>query len=156
LTEKDFNVGKYSVDIDKKPYLTYVSLINTGRIKSGRNIFLKNNLKSIREVKVDSGKTESSKTKIDHLIGKKTYEDGADWDLSSMGLNAKDVSDCGAATASLIIHEFKGVPRYQWKDVEVSPEIPTTKKSENNDAFKEAYRRQMRANLKELGLAVKT
>jgi hypothetical protein len=150
LTEKGFKVEKFSVDTDKKPYLTYVSLINTGRVKSGRNIFLKNNLRSIREVKTDSGKT-----KIDHLIGKKTYEDSGDWEISCMGMNAKDVSDCGAATAYLIIHEFEGVPRYQWKDIEVSPEIPTTKKSENNAEFKEAYRQQMRDNLKNLGLVIK-
>jgi hypothetical protein len=150
LTEKGFKVERFSVDTDKKPYLTYVSLINTGRVKSGRNIFLKNNLRSIREVKTDSGKT-----KIDHLIGKLVYEDGAGWEISSMGLNAKDVSDGGAATSFLIIHEFEGVPRYQWKDIELSVEIPTLKKSENNEAFKEAFRQQMRENLKSLGLAVK-
>jgi hypothetical protein len=150
LTEKGFKAERFSVDIDKKPYLTYVSLINTGRVKAGRNIFLKNNLRSIREVKTDSGKT-----KIDHLIGKLTYEDGADWELSSMGMNAKDVSDGGAATSFLIVHEFKGVPRYQWKDIELSAEIPAVKKSEDTDAFKEAFRQQMRENLESLGLSVK-
>jgi len=150
LTEKGFKVEKLSVDSDKKPYLSYVSLINTGRVKAGRNIFLKNNLRSIREVQTDSGKT-----KIDHLIGKLTYEDGAAWDVSSMGMNAKDVSDCGAATAYLILHEFKGVPRYQWKEIEVSPEIPTTKKSENNAEFKQAFLKEMRKNLSSLGLTVK-
>jgi len=150
LTEKGFKVEKFSVDSDKKPYLTYVSLINTGRIKAGRNIFLKNNLKSIREVKTDSGKT-----KIDHLIGKKVYEDGAVWEQSQMGMNAKDVSDCGAATAYQILLEFQGVPRYQWKEIEVSPEISTVKKSENNTEFKEAYLKQMRANLSKLGLDIK-
>jgi hypothetical protein len=150
LTEKGFKADKFSVDIDKKPYLTYVGLINTGRVKSGRNIFLKNNLRSIREVKTDSGKT-----KIDHLIGKLVYEDGADWELSSMGLNAKDVSDGGAATSFLIIHEFEGVPRYQWKDIELAADVSTVKKSENTEAFKEAFRQQMRENLRSLGLSVK-
>jgi hypothetical protein len=150
LTEKSFKVERFSVDTDKKPYLTYVSLINTGRIKAGRNIFLKNNLRSIREVKTDSGKT-----KIDHLIGKLTYEDGADWEISSMGMNAKDVSDGGAATSFLIVHEFEGVPRYQWKDIELSPEISALKKSEGNEEFKEAFRQQMRDNLKSLGLSIK-
>jgi hypothetical protein len=151
LTEKGFKVERFSVDTDKKPYLTYVSLINTGRVKAGRNIFLKNNLRSIKEVKTDSGKT-----KIDHLIGKLTYEDGAGWEISSMGMNAKDVSDGGAATSFLIVHEFEGVPRYQWKNIELPPEIPALKKSETNEAFKEAFRQQMRENLKSLGLAVKT
>lgn len=150
LTEKGFKVDRFSVDTDKKPYLTYVSLINTGRVKAGRNIFLKNNLRSIREVKTDSGKT-----KIDHLIGKLTYEDGADWELSAMGMNAKDVSDGGAATSFLIVHEFEGIPRYQWKNIEFSPQIPTLKKSANNEAFKEAFRQQMRDNLKNLGLVIK-
>jgi hypothetical protein len=151
LTEKGFKADKFSVDIDKKPYLTYVSLINTGRIKSGRNIFLKNNLRSIREVKTDSGKT-----KIDHLIGKLTYEDGADWEISSMGMNAKDVSDGGAATAFLIVHEFEGVPRYQWEDIEIASDIPMPQKSEDSEVFKEAFRQQMRENLKNLGLSVKS
>lgn len=155
LKEKGFNVEKFSVDIDKKPYLTYVSLINTGRVKAGRNIFLKNNLRSIREVKTESG----NKTKIDHLIGKLTYEDGADWGLSLMGMNAKDVSDCAAATSFKILHEFKGTPRYVWKDVVIAREnVPPTEDSGDggSDAFKEAFRRQMRKNLESLGLAIKT
>jgi len=153
LKGQGFDAEHFSVDTDKKPYLDYVALINTGRVKSGRNIFLKNNLKSIREVPVGSN---SKKTKIDHLIGKNVYEDGADWELSLMGMNAKDVSDCGAATAFLIINNYKGVPRYTWKDIVVKNEIPTPQKSENNEAFKEAYRSQMRENLQALGLYIKT
>ncbi len=111
LKGKGFNVDRLSVDRDTKPYYTYISYILSNRIKSGKNIFLKNNLKSLQEVVMNSGKK-----KIDHSKGKIVYYDGAKWDNSQMGKFAKDVSDshCGAVWNA--IHRFVGVPRYVWED----------------------------------------
>lgn len=110
LKEKGFNVELLSVDGDSKPYLTYVSLIQSGKVKTGRNIFLKNNLRSLQEVTSQSGRK-----KIDHTKGKIIYDDGAKWETSDMGKFAKDVSDshCGAVWNA--IHNFTGAPRLIWK-----------------------------------------
>lgn len=110
LKEKGFSVELLSVDRDSKPYLTYVSLIHSQKVKAGRNIFLKNNLRSLQEVTTNSGRK-----KIDHTKGKIIYEDGAKWETSDMGKFAKDVSDshCGAVWNA--IHNFIGAPRMVWK-----------------------------------------
>lgn len=102
--------SRLSVDTDEAPYLLLVSYIREGMLKMGRNILFKNNLKSLHEVK----SPHSGHTKIDHTDGKVIYDDGGDWETSSMGLYAKDVSDsvCGAVWSCL--HEYKGVPKMQW------------------------------------------
>lgn len=107
LKGRDFNARQFSVDTSVDPYISYAALINIGNVKAGRNVFLKNNLKSLQEVKTVSGRR-----KIDHMIGKTVRDDGAHWALSQMGMYAKDCSDCCAATAYLIVHEDEGVPQY--------------------------------------------
>jgi hypothetical protein len=78
---------------------------------SGKNIYLKNNLRSIQETK-----TESGKKKIDHMKGKLTYEDGGDWEMSTMGLYAKDVSDAHCGAVWNMMQNFRGAPKYMWDD----------------------------------------
>ncbi|MDR1897191.1 MAG: hypothetical protein LBR10_10420, partial [Prevotellaceae bacterium] len=107
LKEQKFNARAFSVDTSVDPYISYAALINIGNIKSGRNIFLKNNIKSLMETKTVHGRR-----KIDHMIGKIVRDDGGHWMVSQMGAFAKDVSDCCAATAYLITHEDEGVPSY--------------------------------------------
>jgi hypothetical protein len=125
-----FNCAKFSVERDKKIYETYVSWMKNGRIKAGKNIYLKNNLKSIYEAT-----TKTGYKKIDHTIGKVVYKDSGVWETSSMGINAKDVSDshCGAAYQCI---QESGIPSYQW--VEQSELI-------EEDSFEYALR-QMKKN----------
>ncbi len=113
LKNQGFNVQLLSIDRDSKIYLTYISYIFSRRIKAGRNIYLKNNLKSLQEIVISSGRK-----KIDHTKGKIIYWDGAEWDFSQMGKFAKDVSDghCGAFWNCL--HWFTGSPRYIWEEIE--------------------------------------
>ena len=107
LKEQGFNAKVFSVDTSVDPYISYAALINIGNIKVGRNIFLKNNIKSLSETKTVRGRR-----KIDHMIGKIVKDDGGHWQTSAMGYYAKDVSDCCAATAYLITHEDESVPQY--------------------------------------------
>ena len=107
LKEQGFNAKVFSVDTSVDSYISYAALINIGNIKVGRNIFLKNNIKSLSETKTARGRR-----KIDHMIGKIVKDDGGHWQTSAMGYYAKDVSDCCAATAYLITHEDESVPQY--------------------------------------------
>jgi hypothetical protein len=107
LKEQGFNARAFSVDTSVDPYISYAVLINIGNVKAGRNVFLKNNIKSLMETKTAHGKR-----KIDHMVGKIVRDDGGHWQTSAMGCYAKDVSDCCAATAYLITHEDEGVPQY--------------------------------------------
>lgn len=140
LKEQEFNARQFSVDTSVDPYISYAALINIGNVKTGRNIFLKNNLKSLHEVKTTSGKR-----KIDHMIGKLIRDDGAHWMISQMGLYAKDCSDCCAATAYLLVHEDEGTPQYIYdrdldKPFEEEPmQIPTMGASLGEELLKFAY-----------------
>jgi hypothetical protein len=107
LKEQGFNARTFSVDTSVDPYISYAALINIGNIKAGRNVFLKNNIKSLMETKTVHGRR-----KFDHMIGKIVRDDGGHWIASMMGMFAKDVSDCCAATAYLITHEDEDVPQY--------------------------------------------
>lgn len=106
------NVERFSVDSSTIPYYVYISWLKNGRIKSGRNIFLRNNLKSIHEIVNE----ETHKKKIDHLKGKLVYDDGGKWETSLMGINAKDTSDAHCGSSYHCITTFKGIPIYQWED----------------------------------------
>lgn len=107
LKERGFNARQFSVDASMDPYISYAALVNIGDVKAGRNIFLKNNIKSLREVKTVKGRR-----KIDHMIGKVTRSDSGDWWTSQYGMYAKDVSDCCAATAFLAVHEDDAAQQY--------------------------------------------
>jgi len=119
LKDANFKAFKFSVDSSMAPYLLLFSLINTGRVRVGRNIFLKNNLKSLQEMTRAGSKTH--KKVIDHLKGKTTLEDGGDWRNSQMGMNAKDVADgvCGAVARCL--QDFSDHAQYIWEE-----DLPTS------------------------------
>lgn len=96
LTREGFEVERLSVDETVGPYMTLVNLLNTDRIKLGKNIYVKNNLKSLRQVET------KTKIKIDHTNGKiDTDLYDTNWETSFLGYYAKDISDAIAASISL-------------------------------------------------------
>lgn len=99
LKRQGFEVQKLSVDRTKDPYLNLISLINTGRLVAGKNIFLKNNIKSLVVV---LPKTDKGHSKIDHDTSREqVFKDDGDWDTSKVGFFGKDVSDSVCAAVEL-------------------------------------------------------
>jgi hypothetical protein len=88
-----------SVDETLDPYMFMAQLIEQGNLKIGRNIFFKNNLKSLRITQ----RKQSQTLKIDHTMGDIVDPNGADynWDTSLLGINGKDVSDAIAGALYL-------------------------------------------------------
>ena len=118
LERLGYDVGRFSVDKEKNPYYVLASWIKNNRVKCGKNIFLKNNLKSLQEVV-----TQSGKTKIDHLVMSNiVLDDGGDWETSQMGYGMKDASDALCGAVNHVITEYRGVPGSQWMDVETEEE----------------------------------
>lgn len=98
LKREGFEVKKLSVDKTVTPYMNMINLINTGRIKAGKNIFLKNNLKSL----IMTTRKKSGTKKVEHTLGDVSSNFGdTDWDKSRLGYNAKDVSDSFAGAIAL-------------------------------------------------------
>lgn len=144
LQARGINVERVAVGLTNvNPYLLYISYLHNGRIKAGYNLYLKNNLKSIQEVR-----TQNNKRSIDHMKGK--VEKGElthDWDNSRMGYFANDVSDGAVGAVWDCIQHYKGVPRYQWVNgVERGKEEPKGKLSadERGQRVKEEVLRRVR------------
>jgi hypothetical protein len=110
LKRGGFNVVFQSADVTKAPYYTLISYIKNNRVKSGRNIFLKNNLKSLKEVEL------KSKTKIEHTIGKSETVYYNNWETSLCGINNKDISDSLASAFYLATNNYKSIPSSIYKE----------------------------------------
>jgi hypothetical protein len=106
---------------------------------------LKNNIKSLQEIKSETGKK-----KIDHRIGKVVMEDDGNWELSLMGLNAKDLSDshCGAVWNCL--HNFRDRARYMWKDEVLihAEEDPSVTEQKKPETYQDLIRKDVSERLK--------
>jgi len=114
IKREGFNIEELSVDFPAAPYLNFIQSVKTNRVKSGKNIYLKNNLKSLK-----MSSTKGGKPKVDHEMGKveNSLDANDNWETSSLGFNAKDVSDSVCATVELRKKHFEGVPRYIYQDV---------------------------------------
>lgn len=111
LRRDGFDVEKISVDTSMDPYLNMVALLNRGRISVGKNIFLKNNLKSLLIVR-SKGKT--GKQKIDHDNSREQVIRGNDaWKTSFLGSYGKDVSDSVCASLELC-RKYYDVTEENW------------------------------------------
>jgi hypothetical protein len=77
-----------SVDTDLNKYQYFYTCLLQNKILTGKNIFLKNNLRCLERVKNSKG-IET----VDHPKGKVEHTYLGDWDKSSCGLNEKDCSD---------------------------------------------------------------
>ena len=100
LRREGYKVEKLSVDSTMGPYLNLLHLLNTGRLVAGKNLFLKNNLKSLILTKTKRGK--GMKPKIDHDSSRAPIISGdMDWETSRIGYFAKDTSDAVAAAVEM-------------------------------------------------------
>lgn len=89
LQRKHIPTVYVSADKNNEPYTMLIEAIRYNRFASGKNIFLKNNLRSLHISQRDSGSW-----KYDHFNGKIcNSSDNTDWATSELGINAKDGSD---------------------------------------------------------------
>jgi hypothetical protein len=117
LKRAEIPVDYISVDKIMDPYLTFIGLINQNRYFCGKNIYLKNNLKSLQIVKRKQGK---GTLKIDHTKGELITSGDTNWETSLIGRNAKDSSDSTAASVYLLtLYPEKFVPYKVWGPVKL-------------------------------------
>jgi hypothetical protein len=119
-------VEKLSVDREMGPYLSLTQLVNQNRVRVGRNIFFKNNLKSLRITK----RKKSDTTKIDHTIGDTGDLLGDNkWETSLIGFNAKDISDacCASVEACRLYLSDNSSELFSEEEIIITPEMRKTK-----------------------------
>ena len=108
LKRQGFGVDYVSVDVNNDSYLTWIDLVMKGRWHCGKNVFVKNNMKSL----YNSRRKGSNSPKIDHFPGDLNYDwQSGNWETNTAGINAKDTTDAIAANIQLIntySNEFMG------------------------------------------------
>lgn len=112
LIRRQIPMDYISVDKSNSPYISLIDYINHGRFFAGKNIFLKNNLRSIHWAKRPSGTL-----KCDHFNGPITNEsEDTSWENSQIGTNAKDAADtCASVLTLLLKEEIKYAPITKWE-----------------------------------------
>src|SRR5574344_149234 len=99
LKRMGITVDYVSVDSDNEPYYTYYDLVTHSRWYCGKNIFVKNNMKSLHETR----RKISNSVKIDHFEGELNYEwENGTWESCTAGKNAKDTCDAIASNIWLL------------------------------------------------------
>lgn len=100
LKSQGFEVERLSVDLTTDPYFYLLSLIDSSRIVIGKNLHVKNNLKSLKLVKPNN---KTGRVKVDHEDSRPTILTGSlDWDKSMIGFFAKDATDAVAGAVELL------------------------------------------------------
>jgi hypothetical protein len=116
-------VDYVSVDTNNEPYYNFYDLVTHGRYNCGKNIFVKNNMKSLHEIR----RVRTGSVKIDHFEGPLNYdwEDGT-WESCTAGINAKDATDAIVGSlylTSLYPSEFIATKKFYKEDnLDKSPE----------------------------------
>ena len=95
----DIHSKVVSTDTSIDQYGIFRDNVMKKSVMAGRNIVLKNNLKSLQELAVN----DRGKRKIDHTKGKVVWTGEENWESSLIGINAKDLSDsvCISANTAL-------------------------------------------------------
>ena len=142
LRRDGFVVEKISSDRTMDPYMNLSALLSAGRVAVGRNIYLKNNLKSLEFTRSKRG----GKSKIDHDSSKAgvTFSTDENWETSPLGMYAKDVSDATVGVIELCRRFFKTSEEVWWD----SPEELEANTTRGRDLVRE----QLLDTLRTLGL----
>ena len=142
LKRDGFVVERISSDRTMDPYMNLSALLSAGRVAVGRNIYLKNNLKSLEFTRSKRG----GKSKIDHDSSKAgvTFSTDENWETSPLGMYAKDVSDATVGVIELCRRFFKTSEEVWWD----SPEELEANTARGRDLVRE----QLLDTLRSLGL----
>ena len=114
LLRRGFEIEKLSVDKEMDPYLNFISIIESDRLRAGRNIHLKNNLKSLQIVRrKDADGKRTGSQKVDHSNGELVLEGSTVWETSLIGIHAKDIADSVCACCELL-RKHDVLPYEEW------------------------------------------
>lgn len=125
LKRRGIPLDYISADKKNEPYQALIDYITHERFFAGKNIFLKNNLRSIHWTKRESGTT-----KVDHFNGKIVNEsEDTNWETSLLGTNAKDVADtCAECITLLLKNDLEFAPTTEWNPRKFSNKENVVKK----------------------------
>jgi len=128
LARAGINVDYVSVDKLPEPYYTFYDLVTHGRWVCGKNIFVKNNMKSLHEVR----RKQTGTIKIDHFEGDLDYEwEKGNWQSNVVtGYNAKDTTDAITGNIWLMnLYNNEFIPqKFFYKDAQLERTVDNIEK----------------------------
>jgi len=136
---------RYSVDISIEPYMNFISAMYQDRVRMGRNLIIKNNMRSLINRKKDSGKI-----KIDHEIGDWVDLQNTNWETSKMGYYGKDGSDSMVASTALADLYGTDNADYIW-----NPNIEQSKQQDPVAVVLDDIRKKLNLKIKEIPSYIK-
>ncbi len=132
LARAGINVDYVSVDKLPEPYYNYYDLVTHGRWFCGKNIFVKNNMKSLHEVR----RKQTGTIKIDHFDGDLDYEwEKGNWQSNVVtGYNAKDATDAITGNIWLMnLYSNEFIPqKFFYKDAQFERTVDSIEKKNAN------------------------
>ena len=114
LERNGFECERLSLDLKPDYYLSFASWVMQGRVKIGKNLVMKNNMKSL--ITTNGGhngkESKSGKLIVDHVQGDWIDLENSDWENSKCGYFGKDLADSfvGACTNA----DMANVSYAQW------------------------------------------
>lgn len=114
LERNGFECERLSLDLKPDYYLSFASWVMQGRVKIGKNLVMKNNMKSL--ITTNGGhngkESKSGKLIVDHVQGDWIDLENSDWENSKCGYFGKDLADSfvGACTNA----DMTNVSYAQW------------------------------------------
>jgi hypothetical protein len=116
LKRLNFTVDYISVDANNDPYFTFYDLVVHNRWVCGKNIFVKNNMKSLYQAR----RKNTGSMKIEHFAGDLNYAwENGDWVTCGAGINAKDTTDAIAGNIQLLgTYSQEFIPYKTWNPQE--------------------------------------
>ena len=139
LERNGFECERLSLDNTPDYYLSFASWVMQGRVKIGKNLVMKNNMKSL--ITTNGGhngkESKSGKLIVDHVQGDWIDLENSDWENSKCGYFGKDLADSfvGACT-----NADKSIVNYaQWLYDEEEEKIDDLKKFDINNVAKKIY-----------------
>ena len=128
LKRTGFEVDWISVDANNDPYFTFFDLVIHDRWFCGKNIFTKNNMKSLYQAR----RKRTGTMKIEHFPGDLIYDFIGNWETDLAGQNAKDTTDAIAGNIQLLNkYSTEFVPSKIWKKTDVFDRDYDTLKEKN-------------------------
>lgn len=139
LERNGIECEKLSLDISPDYYLSFASWVMQGRVKIGKNLVMKNNMKSL--ITTNGGhngkESKSGKLIVDHVQGDWIDLENSDWENSKCGYFGKDLSDSfvGACTNA----DKSNVSYAQWLYDDEEEKIEDLDKKMMNNVIDEIY-----------------
>lgn len=146
LERNGIECERLSLDISPDYYLSFASWVMQGRVKIGKNIVMKNNMKSL--ITTNGGhngkESRSGKLIVDHVQGDWIDLENSDWENSKCGYFGKDLSDSFVGACTNADKSNVGYVQYLYDEDEENVNFVKFEKNKIEDEIYKKFRLKLK------------